>query len=65
MIQGTEPGPLFLARVDAIEGVIVNALVAAKTMTGANALTDHALPHDRLREVPRKYGRLQRSAAKP
>ena len=27
-------------------------------MTGANDVTMHALPHDRLREILRKYNRL-------
>ncbi len=50
--------PLFSATVEATEEAIINALVAAETMTGANDVTVHALPHDRLREVLRKYGRL-------
>ena len=33
---------------------IVNALVAAETMTGANALTVFALPRDRLKEILKK-----------
>ena len=50
--------PLFDATVQATEEAIVNALVAAETMTG---IDDHhviALPHERLREVLRKYNRL-------
>ena len=35
-----------------------NALVAAKTMTGINGNTIYALPHDQLRAVLQKYGRL-------
>lgn len=50
--------PLFLATVQATEEAIVNALVAADTMTGADDLRVYALPHDRLREVLSKYGRL-------
>jgi L-aminopeptidase/D-esterase-like protein len=49
--------PLFLAAVLATEEAIVNALVAARTMTGINGNTVHALPHGRLREVLRKYNR--------
>ena len=49
---------LFLATVQATEEAIVNALVAAETMTGINGNTVHALPHDRLREALRKYNRL-------
>ena len=51
--------PLFAATVEATEEAIINALVAAETMTGANDVTVYALPHDRLREVLRKYNRLE------
>ena len=51
--------PLFTATVEATEEAIINALVAAETMTGANDVTVHALPHERLREVLRKYNRLE------
>ncbi len=50
--------PLFEATVEATEEAIVNALVAAETMTGRDGITAHRLPHDRLREVMAKYGRL-------
>jgi L-aminopeptidase/D-esterase-like protein len=50
--------PLLRATVEATEEAIVNALVAAETMTGINGNTAHALPHGRLREVLRKYNRL-------
>ncbi|WP_170290008.1 DmpA family aminopeptidase [Qipengyuania gaetbuli] len=50
--------PIFRATVEATEEAVINALVAARTMTGINGNTAHALPHDRLREVLRKYGRL-------
>jgi len=49
---------LFLATVQATEEAIVNAVVAAETMTGINGNTVYALPHDRLREALRKYNRL-------
>jgi L-aminopeptidase/D-esterase-like protein len=49
--------PLFAAAVQATEEAIVNALVAADTMTGINGYRVDALPHDRLRDVIRKYGR--------
>ena len=51
--------PLFAATVEATEEAIINALVAAETMTGANDVTVYALPHDRLRDVLRKYNRLE------
>jgi L-aminopeptidase/D-esterase-like protein len=51
--------PVLGAAVQATEEAIINALVAAKTMQGANGNTFYALPHERLREVLRKYGRLR------
>ena len=51
--------PLFAATVEATEEAIINALVAAETMTGANDVTVYALPHERLREVLRRYNRLE------
>jgi L-aminopeptidase/D-esterase-like protein len=51
--------PLFLAAVQATEEAIANALVAAETMTGADNHTVVALPHDRLRDALRRYGRLR------
>ena len=43
--------------IEATEEAIVNALVAAETMTGRDGVTAHALPHDRLLEVMARYGR--------
>ena len=50
--------PVFAATVQATEEAIVNALVAAETMVGADGHRVEALPHARLREVLRRYGRL-------
>jgi len=49
---------LFEATVQATEEAVVNAMIGAKTMTGINGHTVEALPHDRLREVLKKYNRL-------
>ncbi len=49
---------LLWATAHATEEAIVNALLAAETMKGLNGNTAFALPHDRLREVLRKYNRL-------
>jgi D-aminopeptidase len=49
--------PLFTSTVEATEEAIVNAMVAAKTMTGIDGHTVIALPHDRLQEVLKKYNR--------
>ncbi len=58
MLTNRDLNPLFAATVEATEEAVINALIAAETMTGANDVTVHALPHDRLREVLRKYNRL-------
>ena len=50
--------PVFRAAVQATEEAIANALVGARTMTGYRGRVVHALPHDRLSEVMRRYGRL-------
>lgn len=60
MLANPEMSPLFLATVQATEEAIVNAMVAADTMTGINNYTVIGLPHDRLREVLKKYNRLQK-----
>jgi D-aminopeptidase len=58
MLPNDRMDALFEATVQATEEAVVNALVAAKTMTGADGHTVEALPHDRLREVLKKYNRL-------
>ncbi len=58
MVVDAQIDPLFEATVEATEEAIVNALLAAETMTGRDGVTAHALPHDRLREVMERYGRL-------
>jgi D-aminopeptidase len=58
MLPNQKINPIFLATVEATEEAVVNAMVAAETMTGINDYTVYALPHDRLREVLKKYNRL-------
>ncbi len=60
MLPNDDLDPLFLATVQATEEAVVNAMIAAETMTGINGHTVIALPHDRLREVLKKYNRLQK-----
>ena len=50
-------GPLFDATIEATEEAILNALVAAETMTGRDGITATALPHDRLVEAMARFGR--------
>jgi D-aminopeptidase len=57
-LRNDELDPLLAATPQATEEAIINALVAAQTMKGINNNTFYALPHDRLREVLRKYKRL-------
>ena len=58
MLPNAQMDALFEATVQATEEAVVNALVAAKTMTGFDGHTVEALPHDRLQEVLKKYNRL-------
>jgi D-aminopeptidase len=58
MLPNDSLDPIFLATVQATEEAIVNAMVAAETMTGIDGHQVIALPHDRLREVLEKYNRL-------
>jgi D-aminopeptidase len=55
--------PLFMAAVEATEEAVVNALVAAETMTGRDGHTAHALPHDLLVDAMARYGRGPRATA--
>jgi D-aminopeptidase len=58
MLPNERITPLFNATTQATEEAIVNALVAAETMTGVDGHTVYGLPHDRLQDVLRKYNRL-------
>ena len=58
MLPNERINPLMVETVNATEEAIVNALVAAETMEGIDGNTVYALPHDRLRDVLRKYNRL-------
>jgi D-aminopeptidase len=62
MIPNEQMSPLFEATAQATEESILNALIAAKDMTGKNNTKVYALPHDRLIEILKKYNRInQRS----
>jgi L-aminopeptidase/D-esterase-like protein len=58
MLSNNVMDDLFTATAEATEEAIVNAMVAAETMTGANGQTVVALPHDGLRQALKKYNRL-------
>ena len=57
MLSNDRISAIFSATVQATEEAIVNALVAAETMTGAGNRTVPALPHDTLKTLLKKYGR--------
>ena len=59
MLANDRINPIFLATVQATEEAIINAMIAAETMTGVDGNTVYAIPHDRLKEVMRKYNRLK------
>lgn len=58
MLPNDQMNPVFAATVEATEEAIINAMVAAETMTGIENHKAIALPHDKLRAVLRKYNRL-------
>jgi D-aminopeptidase len=61
MLPNDKLNPLFLGTVQAVEEAVVNAMVAAETMTGADNHKVFAIPHDQLRSVLKKYNRLVES----
>jgi D-aminopeptidase len=58
MLPNDSLDPIFRATVESTEEAIVNAMVAATDMTGVDGHRVIAIPHDKLRAVLRKYGRL-------
>jgi len=58
MLPNDQLNPIFLATVQATEEAVVNAMVAARTMTGIDGHTVQGLPHDQLRAILKKYNRL-------
>ena len=64
MLPNDRMGLLFEATVGATEEAILNALVAARTMSGVDGHRVIALPHDRVREILRRHLRLAPEAAR-
>lgn len=58
MLPNDRINMLFWAVAQATEEAIVNAMVAAETMTGYKGNTAYALPHDRLQQALKKYNRF-------
>jgi D-aminopeptidase len=59
MLPNERISPLFYATVQATEGAITNALLAAETMTGVNDFRVFGMPVDRMLAAMRKYNRLR------
>jgi D-aminopeptidase len=59
LMTNARMNPLFDATVQATEEAILNALLAAETMTGAGGFRVYALPHERLLAVLQKYNALK------
>ncbi len=57
-LPGGGLNPLFAATVQGVEEAVVNAMVAARTMTGADWWTISALPHDQLQAILRRHNLL-------
>jgi L-aminopeptidase/D-esterase-like protein len=58
MFPNDKMDPIFAATVEATEEAVINAMVAATSMTGVDNHHVSALPHDQLRAVLKKYNRL-------
>ena len=58
MLPNDSLNPVFRATVEATEEAIVNAMIAARDMVGVDDHKVIALPHEQLRAVLKKYGRL-------
>jgi D-aminopeptidase len=59
MIPNAAMDPYFQATVEATEEAVVNAMLAADTMTGADGYRAPGLPSDRVVAAMRKYGRMR------
>jgi D-aminopeptidase len=59
MLPNERLDPLFRATIQATEEAVVNAMLAARTMTGADGIRVFGLPGDRVVATLRKYKRMQ------
>jgi D-aminopeptidase len=58
MLPNDKMNPVFEATVEATEEAVINAMVAATSMTGIDNHHVSALPHDQLQAILKKYNRL-------
>ena len=59
MLPNDHIDPLFRATIDATEEAVVNAMLAAETMTGVDGIRLFGLPGDRVVELLKKYNRMK------
>jgi L-aminopeptidase/D-esterase-like protein len=59
MLPNDQIDPLFRATIDATEEAVVNAMLAADTMTGADGIRLFGLPGDRVIAALKKYNRMK------
>ena len=59
MLPNDRIDPLFQATIDATEEAVVNAMLAAQTMTGADGIRVFGLPGDRVVTALRRYNRMK------
>jgi len=60
-LADTRIDELFVGTIEATEEAVLNALIAAETMTGRDGHIVEEFPHDRLMEIMGRHGRLHRS----
>lgn len=60
MLANDANNPIFEGTIEAVEEAILNAMVAARDMVGANGLRIPALPHDKVRALLAAQGRSTR-----
>jgi L-aminopeptidase/D-esterase-like protein len=59
MLPNDRIDPLFQATIDATEEAVVNAMLAARTMTGVDGIRVFGLPGDRVVAALKKYNRMK------
>jgi L-aminopeptidase/D-esterase-like protein len=57
-VSNSDIDPLFIATIEATEEAIIDSMIANETMVGRDGRRSVALPHDRLIDVMKKYGRM-------
>lgn len=57
-LRSADLNPLFEATIQGVEESVVNSMIAARTMTGADYWTVSALPHNQLQDILRRHAML-------